>query len=87
MTAASHSSEVHSMVDRLAPAQVEALYVLLRGMVGRLGGAAEPTDTATAAPAAAAGHRFPFIGIMDGEPDLAERSARILREELGNPPE
>lgn len=73
------------MVDRLAPAQLEALYVLLRGMVGRLGGA-EPAAAATAAPAAVAGHRFPFIGIMDGEPDLAERSARILREELGDPP-
>ncbi len=82
MTAASYASEVHRMVDRLAPAQLEALYVLLRGMVGRLGGA-EPA-AATAAPAA--GHRFPFIGIMDGEPDLAERSARILRAELGDPP-
>ncbi len=73
------------MVDRLAPAQLEALYVLLRGMVGRLGGA-EPATATAAAPAAAAGHRFPFVGIMDGEPDLAERSARILREELGDPP-
>jgi hypothetical protein len=80
MTAASHAGEVHRMVDRLAPAQLEALYVLLRGMVGRLA-PAEP-----AAATAAAGHRFPFIGIMDGEPDLAERSARILREELGDPP-
>jgi hypothetical protein len=95
MTAASHASEVHRMVDRLAPAQLEALYVLLRGMMGRLGGA-QPAAPATAAPAAAApaaaapaavaGHRFSFIGIMDGEPDLAERSARILREELGDPP-
>jgi hypothetical protein len=85
MTAASHAGEVHRMVDRLAPAQMEALYVLLRGMVGRLGGA-EPVAAATPAPATAAGHRFPFIGIMDGEPDLAERSARILREELGDPP-
>jgi hypothetical protein len=83
MTAASHAGEVHRMVDRLAPAQLEALYVLLRGMVGRLGGA-EPAAAATAAPAGE--HRFPFIGIMDGEPDLAERSARILREELGDPP-
>jgi hypothetical protein len=28
-------------------------------------------------------HRFAFIGIMDGEPDLASRSAQILRDELG----
>jgi hypothetical protein len=72
------------MVDRLAPAQLEALYVLLGAMMGRLGGAAEPGTRA--GEAASGGHRFPFIGIMDGEPDLAERSARILREELGNPP-
>ena len=74
------------MVDRLAPAQLEALYVLLRSMVGRLGGSAERAAVAGSEAAPAAGHRFPFIGIMDGEPDLAERSARILREELGNPP-
>ncbi len=78
------------MVDQLTPAQLEALYVLLHSMMGRLGGAI-PSETAAAAvvgaasPFAAAGHRFPFIGIMDGEPDLAERSAQILREELGNP--
>lgn len=75
------------MVDRLAPAQVEALYVLLQGMIGRGGagpadvaGDTASVDTAVEAPE----HRFAFIGIMDGEPDLAERSARILREELGN---
>jgi hypothetical protein len=82
MTAASHGGEVHRMVDRLTPAQLEALYVLLRAMVGGLAGAAESVGET----APTAGHRFPFIGIMDGEPDLAERSARILREELGNPP-
>jgi hypothetical protein len=73
------------MVDRHAPAQLEALYVLLCAMVGRPGGAADQAAVA-GGEAAPAGHRLPFIGIMDGEPDLAERSARILREELGNPP-
>jgi len=73
------------MVDRLAPAQLEALYVLLRAMVSRLGEAAERAAVAGCEAVPAAGHRFPFIGIMEGEPDLAERSARILREELGNP--
>ena len=73
------------MVDRLAPAQLEALYVLLRATVSRLGETAERAAMAGDG-IPAAGHRFPFIGIMDGEPDLAERSARILREELGNPP-
>ncbi len=32
MMAASYASEVHRMVDQLAPAQLEALYVLLHGM-------------------------------------------------------
>ncbi len=45
--------------------------------------AGQPADLAPAG--AAPEHRFAFIGVMDGEPDLAERSARILREELGNP--
>lgn len=83
MTVAPHASKVHQMVDRLAPAQIEALYVILRGMIGRV----DDHDTAGAAGHApgdtAPQHRFAFIGIMDGEPDLAERSASILREELG----
>lgn len=92
MTVASHAGEVHRMVDRLAPAQVEVLYVILRGMLGGVDdkcvnhvteAAGRPADRTSAG--AAPEHRFAFIGIMDGEPDLAERSARILREELGNP--
>jgi len=86
VTAASHVSEVHRIVDWLAPAQLEALHVLLLAMVGRLDEAAERVAVAGREAAPAAGHRFSFIGIMEGEPDLAERSARILREELGNPP-
>ncbi|MEU8271194.1 hypothetical protein AB0B89_29055 [Sphaerisporangium sp. NPDC049002] len=86
MAAAPHHSEVHRMVDRLAPGQVEALYVILQSMVGQ----AQPDseDIAggePAAPEVPQKHRFSFIGIMDGEPELAERSAQILREELGNP--
>ncbi|WP_322760205.1 hypothetical protein [Frankia sp. Cr2] len=46
----------------------------------------EGTDVEqTAGSPATMKHRFSFIGIMDAEPNLAERSARILREELGNP--
>lgn len=74
------------MVDQLNPGQIEALYVILRGMVGH-GGEAGSTavDEAARASEPSAKHRFSFIGIMDGEPDLAERSAQILREELGKP--
>jgi hypothetical protein len=78
MTMAPHTSEVHHMVDQLAPAQVEALNVLLRGMLTGTG----PTATAGAVtpPAGATPrHRFSFIGIMDGEPDLAARSAGYLK--------
>ena len=86
MTIAPHADAVHQMVDRLAPGQIEALYVILEGMVG-----SETTEgTGMTQPAAReAGspktHRFAFIAAMDGEPDLAERSAQILRDELGDP--
>lgn len=74
------------MVDRLTPGQVEALYVILQGMVGQADeGDTGPAEEETASSESPAKHRFSFIGIMDGEPDLAERSAQILREELENP--
>jgi hypothetical protein len=79
MTIAPHASAIHRLVDQLAPEQTEALYVLLQGMVS-----ASESGQAADAPAEP-GHRFSFVGMMDGEPDLAERSAQILREELGNP--
>ncbi len=34
VTTAPYVGDVHRMVDRLAPAQVEALYVILGGMLG-----------------------------------------------------
>jgi hypothetical protein len=84
MTVAPHRSEVHHMVDQLSPGQVEALYVLLQSMTGRED-RPTPPRAGDNAPDVTAKHRFSFIGIMEGEPDLAERSAQILREELGNP--
>lgn len=70
------------MVDQLAPGQVEALYVLLQGMV--------PEPPVLEVPAAT-GHEtdladepvreISFIGLFAGEPDLAERSKDIVREE------
>jgi hypothetical protein len=80
MTIAPHGPAIHRLVDQLAPEQAEALYVILQGMVN------EPDDPTTPQAPAETGHRFSFIGIMNGEPDLAERSTQILREELGNPP-
>ncbi|CAO5189658.1 hypothetical protein FAIPA1_700007 [Frankia sp. AiPs1] len=83
MTTAPHVGDVHRMVDRLAPAQVEALYVILGGMLGSrpAPGSVQPVDDSAATPV----RRLSFIGIMDGEHDLAERSSRVLREELGEP--
>ncbi|TFE25311.1 hypothetical protein E0F15_20030 [Frankia sp. B2] len=83
MTTAPHVADVHRMVDRLAPTQVEALYVILGGMLGSRPAteSARQVDDSAATP----GRRLSFIGIMDGERDLAERSSRILHEELGEP--
>jgi hypothetical protein len=83
MTTAPHVSAVHRMVDRLAPTQVEALYVILEGMLGSQPSSepVRPADGGAATPR----RRLSFIGIMDGERDLAERSSQILREELGQP--
>jgi hypothetical protein len=84
MTIAPHGPAIHRLVDQLAPEQAEALYVLLRGMVSEPENGHDADAPASQMPAESH-HRFSFIGIMDGEPDLAERSAQILREELGNP--
>jgi hypothetical protein len=84
MTIAPHGPAIHRLADQLVPDQAEALYVLLQGMVSEPESAPAvhaPLPQMQAEPR----HRFSFIGIMDGEPDLAERSAQVLREELGNP--
>lgn len=85
MTIAPHGPAIHRLVDQLAPEQAEALYVLLRGMVSEPENGQQGADTPMPHSPAESRHRFAFIGIMDGEPDLADRSAQILREELGNP--
>lgn len=83
MTIAPHADAVHQMVDRLAPGQIEALYVILEGMVGAAAiDDSQPGTPITEPPKA---RRFAFVGTMDGEPDLAKRSAQILRDELGDP--
>ncbi|SBW26819.1 hypothetical protein [Protofrankia symbiont of Coriaria ruscifolia] len=62
--------------------------MILRGMLAGagptgVGAVGEPAITVPSVTAPR--HRFSSMGIMDGEPDLAARSARILHEELGNP--
>ena len=83
MTIAPHAEAVHQLVDRLAPGQIEALYVILEGMVGSE--TTEAIETTTPDANSTKAHRFAFMGTMDGEPDLARRSSQILRDELGNP--
>jgi hypothetical protein len=70
------------MVDQLVPGQVEALYVILQAMLtgSVTTNQPEPPDDAPRR------HRFSFVATLDAEPDLAARSARILREELGDRP-
>jgi hypothetical protein len=82
-------AEVHRLVDRLPAGQVEALYVLLRGMVP---GAAESPAVANDAsalddwrpsPDAPVVRTLSIAGIAEGDHDLGARSEEILRRELG----
>ena len=85
--------EVHRLVDRLPAGQIEALYVLLRGMVPD---AAESPAVANDAaglddwhpsPDAPVVRNLSIAGIAVGDHDLGERSEEILRRELGHPGE
>jgi len=86
-------AEVHRLVDRLAAGQVEALYVLLRGM---LPGVAESPAAANDSSALDEWHPsldapvvrvLSVAGIAEGDPDLGARSEEILRREFGRPGE
>jgi hypothetical protein len=88
MADAPDRAEVHRLVDLLPAGQVEALYILLRGM---LPGRDEPQPSSTDVPpdewapdpGAPAVRTLSIAGIARGEHDLAERSQDILRRELG----
>jgi hypothetical protein len=93
MAIAPHSAEVHRLVDLLPAGQMEALYVLLRGMLPDKGEPPQSADSAdsleewTSSPDAPVVRRLSISGIARGEHDLAERSQEILRRELGQPRE
>jgi hypothetical protein len=75
VTAAHDYEELHSLVDQLTPIQAQALRaVTLQLLVSRPQDAAAPL---------ARRRTLSFAGIMDAEPDLAERFEDILRAELG----
>jgi hypothetical protein len=95
MTIAPDYHQLHQTVDRLAPAQAEALYVVAKTMLG------EPLpitfDAPTESPATRESSQdwsfepgAPLVrslsvaGIAHGAPDLARNAKDILRRELGH---
>jgi alkylated DNA nucleotide flippase Atl1 len=90
MADAAHTAEVHRLVDLLPEGQVKALYVLLRSMLPGQGeeprsSDAVPLDEWAPDPDAPVVRTLSAAGIARGDHDLAERSADILRRELGHP--
>lgn len=77
MTAAYDYEDLHRLVDRLTPDQARALRAVALQLV--VTEASEEDDTTEAV----GGRRrhLSFAGVMQAEPDLAERSEEILREE------
>ncbi|MEV0293354.1 hypothetical protein [Nocardia sp. NPDC050710] len=79
MTAAHDYEDLHRLVDRLTPDQARALRAVALQLVvtdaHEVGAAAEPVGKRR--------RHLSFAGVMDAEPDLAERSEELLREERG----
>jgi hypothetical protein len=93
MADAPHSGEVHRLIDLLAPGQVEALYVILRGMLANRDDSLQsplsarsldeaPSDWSPSADAPVV-RTLSISGVARGDHDLAARSQEILRQELG----
>lgn len=80
-------------MDRLPAGQIEALYVLLRGMVPdatespAVANDASGLDEWHPSPDAPVVRNLSIAGIAVGDHDLGERSEEILRRELGHPGE
>jgi hypothetical protein len=94
MADAPHAAEVHRLVDRLSAGQVEALYVILRGMLPDAGDSPEsvlsdkalqeaPAEWSPSADAPVV-RTLSIAGIARGDHDLAARSQEILWQELGH---
>ncbi len=78
MTAAHDYEDLHRLVDRLTPDQARELRthaLVLMGDPERLPSLTEETVVP---------RDLSFIGLIHAEPDLAQRSQEILREELGH---
>jgi hypothetical protein len=93
MSIAPHSAEVHRLVDLLPAGQIEALYVLLRGMLSDKAESPQPVESTgslaewSPSPDAPVVRSLSISGIASGDHDLAERSEEILLRELGHPSE
>jgi hypothetical protein len=77
--------EVHSLVDQLPAGQIEALYVLLRGMVPDVAESPAVANGVSVlhewhpSPDAPVVRHLSMAGIAVGEGGLAERSEQILQ--------
>lgn len=69
----SSREDLHQLVEQLEVGDLSAAEAALRGLVQR---SPEPASTTPR-------RRFRFAGGLEAEPDLAERSGQILRDELG----
>jgi hypothetical protein len=75
MTIAPDYHQLHRAVDRLSPAQADALYIVVESMLGRN----VPTAPADTADVPRAEHRLSFTAAGSGPADLAERADEYLR--------
>jgi hypothetical protein len=80
VTAAHDYDDLHRLIDRLTPGQARALRAVALELVE-----SQLDESEAPAPEAAEGkrRRLSFAGLMNAEPDLAERSEDILRAEFG----
>ncbi|MCP3800252.1 hypothetical protein NLX83_13385 [Allokutzneria sp. A3M-2-11 16] len=74
MTAAHDYEELHHLVDRLSPAQVRRLRLIV---------ANDPELSVAITEPSRPRRSLSFIGTLDAEPDLAERSAELVRRSMG----
>jgi hypothetical protein len=90
MTMNPEHADLHRLVDRLDPDQARALRAvgrqLLRPHVEQPGSGETQAAEAESLLADEPVRDFSFIGLLNGAPDLAERSEEILREEFAKPP-
>jgi hypothetical protein len=69
MTAAPQHGDLHELVDQLSPAQADAVRAILAEFVTGSAGTGQTLP-----------RRLPFIGMLEAEPDFAERSEEIIDE-------